>query len=126
VVQGRFIAQPENLRKLIAHEVSVDDDCTFPVIMVGLKRLASEGVNCLYICGALESDQSRVTARHRSLINSKAGKLEQLEELIEKAHEYGIKVILDFSPRISTSRFSNRYRNQTLHTLVSGRVQPLY
>ena len=111
-----------------------------------LQEYKNRYINMLYIMGALERDNeiaydeqtgdfidigndkaSPMAITSRSNISSLLGGGNDFKNLINKAHDLSIKIIIDSLSRISSSRAHRKYRNILLRYLDSqGKMQICY
>lgn len=147
-MQGRFIVHPRNSRDLSIHEVVVDlqnanyDEQgnivkigNFKTVSESLDEYKSNGINCIYLMGALERDNgmyidefSRVPRFEREHIsflaitsrdtpNRMLGGNSAFKELTKKANEKNIKILIDSLTRVSSARMHKKYKKHILTAL---------
>ena len=148
--KGRSIVLNKDVKNLSAHEVFPDlidaqiDKNQGRIIKRGnfksltnkLDELHQRFINCLYIMGALERDNtiaydeetgkpidigdteaSPMAITNRGSISSLLGGESDFKSLVEKAKSLNIKIIIDSLCRISSSRSHRKYRNVLLRYL---------
>ena len=145
--KGRYIVQNNDIKDLNFHSLYIDLlNCTFDknntnIIHRGsfmdlkfkLTNYSIIGINALYLIGCLERDNyiddntSPFAITNRSKISSLLGGDDEFKQVMEKAKELKIKIFLDLLARISSSRYSKKYKNLNLNYLdETGKVQILY
>lgn len=117
-MQGCFLVHPSGTRKMIPHEISIDMQGDFPrykdflSIKSKLPKYSKRGINTIYLSGVCERPRNHFSPKSRVNISIKYGGLKGLSMLINEAHELDIKVIVDFSYRISSMCPDQRYLDQ--------------
>ena len=152
--KGRFILLNKDLKNLSFHEVLCDLKDTKSNKLSSFKNLENkleyykkdQGINCLYIMGALERDNnityeegtgkaidigsshsSPMGVTSRCDVSSLLGGDESFISLINKAHKLSMKIIIDSFARISSARFHRKYRNLLLRNIdKDNKVQICY
>lgn len=147
-IHGRFIVHPDCTRKLQIHEVFPDLQTnpnervesmikrgSFFKVRDNLKNYQENGINCIYLMGALERDNgleinpitnqkffsrpeaSPLAVTCRKTPCSMLGGADGLESLMNEAQKRGIKVITDGLTKVSSSRPDKKYKKTLLYTL---------
>jgi hypothetical protein len=118
---------------------------TFDSVERNIPSYASQGINCLYLMGTLERDNypfvnnynnevqyrkddaSALAAVDRSRPNKMLGGDLGMKNIMRTANEEGVKIITDALARISSSRYSKKYKDLLLQYLdEDGRVHQCY
>jgi hypothetical protein len=143
-VKGRMIVQPPLTRELSLHEVIIDSLASehglyrasnFDDAAKELEQYRDQGINAIYLSGVFERDTeptaevfrkpnaSSMAFTYRTLACSMLGGDEALKRLIGKAHDFGIKVLVDCSIRVSSSHMGKRYEGLRLKAVDDkGRI----
>lgn len=114
---------------------------TFSMVEKAIPSYANQGINCLYLMGTLERDNypfvnnynnetqyrkddaSALAVVDRSRPNKMLGGHDGLNRIMKTAKNNRVKVITDALARISSSRYSKKYKNLLLQYLdEDGRV----
>jgi starch synthase len=125
---NRAIVLPAAARKEVIHELPAFDDkgpIKFSKLAENLEDLATAGVTAIHIPGAIErsSLHSMSSLTDRSLLSKECGGLEEFKELVQRAKQYNLRILTDFSPLVSVSNFSRKYTAfSTLQCDNSGRL----
>lgn len=138
-IQGRFIVHPGDVKDLQIHEVFIDfQDAHFDIntgkflergsflaVKKSLKERYQNGINCVYLMGALERDTgtdlenpnaSPLALTCRSTACSLLGGGNEFKNLMNEAKNVGMKILVDCVARISSKNFHRRYKDKWLHT----------
>lgn len=133
LLQGSFIVHPSGTRDMIPHEISLafkyEKSCkSFLDVKSKLQDYKNYGINTLYITGIHERSDFHFSPRSRTSINTKLNGEDGtgLEQLVNEAHRLGIKIIADFSYKISSICPDKHYWDNILKGVNKGKVLPLY
>ena len=154
-IHGRYIVHPKFTRDLQIHEVYAENPegvpgplykGSFAKIKDNLSIYAKEGINCVYLMGALEGDykiekdpntkaeiitkksgSNPMAITDRTSVSSYLGGSEEFNKLMNVAKDKKVKIVLDYVARISSSRPNKRYRDLLLYSVDSeGRLLPAF
>ena len=151
---GRYIVYPSDVYDLQPHELYVDYTenkkewpRTFDQNKDDVIRLASQGVNCIYLMGALERDNiieysgiggsitrqiihsetSPLSITDRALANKLLGGEAKLKGLINFSHNSNVRILLDSVSRISSSHANRKYKKLIINSIDNdGKILPFY
>jgi len=131
-IQGRFIVHPK-LREEIMHEVWVDlndsvwDPSRGEMVKKGnlqnlidsLDTFHQEGVTTLYVMGVLEKlpNNQPLCPTDRDLPNRSLGGTALFNQMMNKAKQLGIKIVIDSTTRLSSKAAHRKYNGVICHTL---------
>ncbi|KAM9964867.1 hypothetical protein ACTFIW_004659 [Dictyostelium discoideum] len=131
-IQGRFIVHPK-LREEIMHEVWVDlqDSVWDPYrgemtkkgriqnLIDALDHYHQEGITTLYVMGLLEKLPSNqpLCPTDRDLANRLIGGDQMFSQLVNRAKQLGIKIVIDSTTRLSSKAAHRKYKGVVCHTL---------
>ena len=156
-IQGRIIVHPRNTLDLQLHEIVADypeglpgekNRGSFARIAEGIPNYARSGINGLYVMGAFERDYnlqygedskskttivnkrkeaSPLAIINRTMPSTMLGGEKGLKTLIDAAKQKDVKIIFDFTTRISSSRHHKRYDSHLLYCMdPQGKKVPFY
>ncbi|KAF2075592.1 hypothetical protein CYY_003097 [Polysphondylium violaceum] len=131
-IQGRFIVHPK-LREEIMHEVWVDlndsvwDPSRGDMVKKGnlqnlidsLDNFYQDGVTTLYVMGVLEKlpNNQPLCPTDRDLPNRSLGGTALFNQMMNKAKQLGIKIVIDSTTRLSSKAAHRKYNGVICHTL---------
>lgn len=156
-IQGRYIVHPKDINDMQIHEIVADYPeglptekyrGTFARIAEMIPGYARSGINALYVMGVYERDNNlvygedgRVKAAairrrkessplaitNRMLPNTLLGGEKGLKLMIQAAKQKGVKIIVDFTTRIGSSKFHKKYLPYMLSVIdPSGKRVPFF
>jgi len=132
LMQGCFIVHPKDSRNMSPHEISVGLQGDSPHIKDfndikrRLSKYSKRGINTIYINGICERAHNHFSPKSRVNISTRLGGLKGFEQLLEEAHSLKMKIIVDFSYRISSLKPDKRYLDQMCYVIEKERKLPFY
>ena len=132
LLQGTFLVHPKDCKSIMPHEISLalQGDSPhfrgFDDVKRKLENYQSRGINTIYINGVNERANNHFSPKSRVAIATKLGGLSGLQSLIKEAHTLNMKIIVDFSYRISSLSPDKRYLDQMCYVIEDERKMPFY
>ena len=116
----------------LSNSININNSILYNNISDNLKSYSKQGINALYLIGALERDNTLnnpcpYSVVDRSSINKTYGTEQDFINLIKESEKNKIKIFIDLLSRISSSHYHKKYKNLLLnYTDKQGKVQILY